>query len=90
MLKNDTLINGTSRIGLYGSAPLRGWGNFAPSQGIRPSFFAPGHGIRQKNCPGGRDSLAQKNFPGDCPGEFIQLELTETLYRYIKFQRKLY
>ena len=43
---------------------LRAWENFAPSPGIRPSFFAPGQGIRQKNCPGGRDSLAQKNFPG--------------------------
>ena len=27
---------------------------------------------------GGRDSLAQKNFPGGCPGGCIQLQLTET------------
>ena len=48
---------------------LRVWENFAPPPGIRPSFFAPGQGIRQKkNCPGGRDSLAQKSFPGGCPG----------------------
>ena len=53
--------------------------NFAPPPGIRPSFWAPGQGIRPKNCPGGRDSLAQKNFPGSCPGGFTQLELTETL-----------
>ena len=52
------------------------WENFAPHPGIRPSIFVPGQGIRQKNCPGGRYSLAQKNFPeGGC----IQLELTETL-----------
>ena len=55
------------------------WENFAPPPGIRPSFFAPGQGIRQKNCLGGRDSLAPKNFPGGCPGRCTQLELTETL-----------
>ena len=31
-------------------------------------FLPRGQGIRQKNCPGGRDSLAQKNFPRGCPG----------------------
>ena len=47
---------------------LRVWENLAPPPGIRLSFFAPGQRIRQKNCPGGRDSLAQKNFPRGCPG----------------------
>ena len=37
--------------------------NFAPPLRIRPSFLARGRGIRQKNCPGGQDSLAQKMFP---------------------------
>ena len=54
---------------------LRVWENFAPPPGIRPSFFVLGQVIRQKTCPGGRDSLAQKNFPGGC----TQLELTETI-----------
>ena len=57
---------------------LRVWENFAPPPGIRPSAFAPGQGIRQKICPGGRDSLAQKNFPRGCPGGCTQLVLTET------------
>ena len=52
--------------------------NFAPPPGIRPSFLAPGQGIRQKNCPGGRDSLAQKQFPGAAGGACTQLELAET------------
>ena len=40
--------------------------------------FSPGAGIRQKKtCPGGWDSLAQKNFPRGCPGGCTQLELTE-------------
>ena len=39
---------------------------------IRPSFSAPGQGVRQKNCPG-FDSL-KKILLGGC----IQLELTET------------
>ena len=39
-------------------------------------FFAPGQGIRQKNCPGGQDSLAQKTFPRGClGGGCTQLEL---------------
>ena len=38
-------------------------------RGIRPSFFAPGQEIRQKNCPGGRDQLAQKIFPGVARGD---------------------
>ena len=33
MLKNDTLKNGTSRIGLYGSAP-RGVKSFRPALGV--------------------------------------------------------
>ena len=47
---------------------LRGLKNFAPPPGIRPSFFAPGQRIGQKNCPGGWDSLAQKNFSWGLPG----------------------
>ena len=34
---------------------LRVWENFAHPRVIRPSFFAPGQGMRQKKCPGGRD-----------------------------------
>ena len=42
---------------------LRIWENFAPHPGIRPSL------LDKKNCPGGRDSLAQKNFPLGCSGD---------------------
>ena len=52
-------------------------------RGIRPSFFAPGQGIRQKNFPGWPGLARSKNFPwelpwgGDVPS--CQLELIETL-----------
>ena len=36
----------------------------------------------KKICPGGRDSLAQKIFPGVARGGCTQLELTETLQPY--------
>ena len=43
-------------------------------------FLPRGRELDKKNCPGGRDSLAQKNFPGGCPGwGCTRLELTETL-----------
>ena len=42
-------------------------------------FLPRGRELDKKNCPGGRDSLAQKNFPGGCLGGCTQLELTETL-----------
>ena len=32
-------------------------------------FLSRGQGIGQKNCSGGRDSLAQKNFPEGCRGD---------------------
>ena len=48
---------------------LRLWENFAQAPGIRPSFLALRQGNKQKNCPGGRDSLTEKNFPGVARGE---------------------
>ena len=51
-------------------------GKFAPPPGIRAPFFAPEQGIRQKICLGGRDSLAQKNFPGGCPVYPIGIDWT--------------
>ena len=44
---------------------LRVWENF-PHPRKFDHQFCPG--IRQKNFPGGRDSLAQKNFPGVARG----------------------
>ena len=43
--------------------------NFAPPPGIRPSFLPRGRKLDKKICPGGRDSLVQKNFPRGCPGD---------------------
>ena len=37
-------------------------------RGIRPSFFAPGQGIRHKNLPGWPGLARSKNFPQDNPG----------------------
>ena len=66
---------------------LRVWENFAPPPGIRPSFFAPGQGIRQKNLPGWPEFVRSKKFsPGLSGGGCTQLELTETLvYQYRGF-----
>ena len=44
---------------------LRVWENFAPPPGIRPSFFAPEQGIRQKNLPEWPGLARSKKFsPG--------------------------
>ena len=59
---------------------LRGWGNLAPPPGIRPSFFVPGQGIRQKKLPGWPGFARSEKFsPGLPGGGCTQLELTETL-----------
>ena len=48
MLKNDTLKNGTSRIGLYGSAPPEIKGDKpCPSTGVRPP-----HKVGNQELPG--------------------------------------
>ena len=49
-------------------------------RGIRPSFFVPGQGIRQKNCPGWPGLARSKKFSQGLPGGggCTQLELTET------------
>ena len=58
---------------------VRVWGNFAPSAGIRPSFFAPGAGNWTKKIArvAGIRSL-KKIFPEVARGGCTQLELTET------------
>ena len=63
----------------YQFLPL--WEKFCPIPGnSHDHHFLPwGRELNKKNCPGGRDSLAQKNFPGGCPGGRTQLELTEIL-----------
>ena len=54
------------------------------SGGFCPGGFCPrtlllwGRELKKIICPGGLDSLAQKTFPGGCPGRCTQLELTET------------
>ena len=61
---------------------FRVWENFSSPREFDHHFLPQGQGIRQKSYPGGRDSLAQKNFPGGCRGGgggCTQLELTETL-----------
>ena len=59
---------------------LRVWENLAQPRGIRPSFFAPGQGIRQKNLPGWPGLARSKKFSSGLPGRpgCTQLELTET------------
>ena len=51
-------------------------------RGIRPSFFAPGQGIGQKNLPGwpglARSKTFSQGLPGGGGGGVTQLELTET------------
>ena len=47
---------------------LRVWENFAPPPGIRPSFFAPGQGIRQKILPGWSGFARSKKFSRGLPG----------------------
>ena len=55
------------------------FGKIFPTPGEFDHHFLPqGRELDKKNCPGGRDSLTQKNFPGGCPGGCTQLELTET------------
>ena len=59
---------------------LRVWENFAHPREFDHHFLPRGRELDKKFCPGGRDSLAQKNFPGGCPGGgCTQLESTETL-----------
>ena len=47
---------------------LRVWENLAPPPGIRPSFFAPGQGIRQKNLPKWPGFARSKKFSPGLPG----------------------
>ena len=54
------------------------WENFAPPPRIRPSFFAPGQGIRQKKLPGWPGFARSKKFSRGLPSCCTQLELTET------------
>ena len=59
-------------------------GKFCPTPGEFDHHFLPrGRELDKKICLGGRDSLAQKNFPGVAQLELTetctQLELTETL-----------
>ena len=43
--------------------------NECPPPGIRPSFFAPGQGIRQKNLPGWWGFARSEKFSPGLPGE---------------------
>ena len=48
-------------------------------RGIRPSFFAPGQGIRQNKLPGWPGLARSKKFSPGFRGGCTQLEMTETL-----------
>ena len=54
-------------------------------RGIRPSFFASGQGIGQKNLPGWPGLARSKKFSRGCPGGggCTQLELTEMSNRHV-------
>ena len=58
---------------------LRVWENFAPPPRIRPSFFAPGQGIRQKIARVAGIRSLKNIFPGVARGDISSWNLTETL-----------